>query len=74
MNQTTPPQQFSFIFEEVTEQSTVVNLVCVAHTPLMNIKTDSAVVYDFQSAARKHKEATHASLYKQILDSVRHIG
>ena len=33
-----------------------------------------AIIYDFQSAIAKRKESDHASLYRQILDSVRHIG
>lgn len=78
MEKTKQPQQLSFPFEEPTSRQTVVSLVTPQVTVAQDFVTDAkvspAVVYDFRSAATKRKESTHASLYRQILDSVRHIG
>lgn len=78
MDKTTQPQQLSFSFEEPTPPPTVVSFaaVQVAITPdlVVDVKASPAVVYDFRSAMTKRKETAHASLYRQILDSVRHIG
>jgi hypothetical protein len=78
MDKTTQPQQLSFSFEEPTTQPTVVSFATaqVASTQdlVADVKASPAVVYDFRSAMTKRKESTHASLYRQILDSVRHIG
>lgn len=78
MDKTTQPQQLSFSFEEPTASSTVVNLpfaqAVVPNVPATDVVEGPAVVYDFRSAVVKRKESVHASLYRQILDSVRHIG
>ena len=78
MNKMTQPQQLSFSFDESIERQTVVSLapaqVVSAQDMVSDVKASPAVVYDFRSAANKRKESTHASLYRQILDSVRHIG
>lgn len=79
MNKTTQPQQLSFSFEEQsTTHQKVVSFasaqVVAAQDPVTDVSASPAVVYDFRSAANKRKESTHASLYRQILDSVRHIG
>lgn len=78
MDKTTQPQQLSFSFEEPTARQTVVSLapapVVAAQDAVTDVKASPAVVYDFRSAVTKRKESTHASLYRQILDSVRHIG
>lgn len=78
MMTTTQSQQLSFNFEEPTTQPKVVNFAAaqMANTSelVADVKASPAVVYDFRSARTKRKEATHASLYRQILDSVRHIG
>ena len=78
MDKTTQPQQLSFSFEDPTTQSTVVTYV-TAHVVstqdlVADVRANPAVVYYFRSAMTKRKESTHASLYRQILDSVRHIG
>ena len=73
----TQPQQLSFIFEETGSHQAVVSLN-VAGPIVQDLAKDSstsaAVVYDFKSAFTKRKESAHASLYRQILDTVRHIG
>lgn len=78
MDKTKQPQQLSFSFEEPTSRQTVVSLVtaqvAVAQDSVTDVKASPSVIYDFRSAAIKRKESTHASLYRQILDSVRHIG
>lgn len=78
MDKTAQPQQLSFSFEEPTTRQTVVSLApapaVAAQDSVTDVKASPAVVYDFRSAATKRKESTHASLYRQILDSVRHIG
>jgi hypothetical protein len=78
MDKTTQPQQLSFSFEEPTNQPTVVSFATaqVPYTQYLvaDVKASHAVVYDFRSAMTKRKESAHASLYRQILDSVRHIG
>lgn len=78
MDKTTQPQQLSFSFEEPTANSTVVSLAVVQavalNEPVTAVPEGPAVVYDFRSAMVKRKESVHASLYRQILDSVRHIG
>lgn len=78
MDKTTQPQQLSFNFEEPTTRQTVVSLTQASavapKTSLVDVKSSLALVYDFRSAAIKRKESTNASLYRQILDSVRHIG
>lgn len=79
MDKTKRPQQLSFSFEEPVTRQTVVILTTAQAAVTQDSVTDDvkaipAVVYDFRSAATKRKESTHASLYRQILDSVRHIG
>lgn len=78
MHTTTQPQQLSFNFEEPITRQTVVSLASASplsvQDSVADIKSSPAVVYDFRSAAAKRKEIAHASLYRQILDSVRHIG
>jgi hypothetical protein len=78
MEKTTQPQQLSFSFEEPETRHTVVSLaplpVLLPQDTVADSKASLAIVYDFRSAATKRKESTHASLYRQILDSVRHIG
>ena len=78
MEKTKQPQQLSFSFEEPASCQTVVSLVTaqfvVAQDSVTDVKASPAVVYNFRSAAIKRKESTHALLYRQILDSVRHIG
>ncbi len=79
MDKTTQPQQLSFSFEE--QPTTHQKVVCLStaqviapHDPVTDVRANPSVVYDFRSAATKRKELIHASLYRQILDSVRHIG
>ena len=78
MDKTTQPQQLSFSFEEPTTEPTVVSFATAqaASTQdlVVDVKASPAVVYDFRSSMTKRKESAHASLYRQILDSVRHIG
>lgn len=78
MDKTTRPQQLSFSFEEPNLQSTVVNLPMAQVVATGEVAADDlndvAVVYDFRAAVAKRKESVHASLYRQILDSVRHLG
>lgn len=78
MEKLTQPQQLSFNFEEPSTSHAVVNLNPVSLVAQQESAEDSvgspAVVYDFRTALTKRKESAHASLYRQILDSVRHIG
>ncbi len=78
MEKPTQPQQLSFNFEEPATPNAVVNLNSVPLIVQQESAEDPvgghAVVYDFRTALTKRKEAAHASLYRQILDSVRHIG
>ena len=78
MEKLTQPQQLSFNFEEPSTPQAVVNLNLVSLVAQQESAEDSvgspAVVYDFRTALTKRKESAHASLYRQILDSVRHIG
>lgn len=78
MEKLTQPQQLSFNFEEPSTPQAVVNLNPVSLGAQQESAEDSvgspAVVYDFRTALTKRKESAHASLYRQILDSVRHIG
>ena len=78
MDKTTQPQQLSFSFEDPTTRQTVVSLTqASAIAPkdsMADVKSSPALVYDFRSAVIKRKESTNAALYRQILDSVRHIG
>ena len=76
MDKATQPQQLSFLFDEPFSRQTVVNLAAplVKQVVSPDITANLGVVYDFQSAASKRKESTEALLYRQILDSVRHIG
>ena len=72
------PQQLSFNFEEPLTPSAVVSLNMGSLVSERESAEDPvaspAVVYDFRSAFTKRKETAKASLYRQILDSVRHIG
>ena len=72
------PQQLSFSFEEPSTPHAVVNLNPVSLVAQQESAEESvgshAVVYDFRTALTKRKEFAQASLYRQILDSVRHIG
>jgi len=78
MKTPTQPQQLSFDFEEPTVRQTVVSLVSASASLVQVSETGAkgspAVVYDFRTVAAKRKVTAHASLYRQILDSVRHIG
>lgn len=75
MDQATPPQQLSFVFDASDRQSDVSSEPApVADSTSANSAESVAVVYDFHAAVIKRKESAHASLYRQILDSVRHIG
>lgn len=78
MKTPTQPQQLSFDFEEPIARQTVVSLASAsassAYASEAATKGSPAVVYDFRAVAAKRKETAHASLYRQILDSVRHIG
>lgn len=78
MEKLTQPQQLSFNFEEPSTPQAVANLNPVSLGAQQESAEDSvgspAVVYDFRTALTKRKESAHASLYRQILDSVRHIG
>jgi len=78
MDKTTQSQQLSFSFEEPTTPQAVVKLNPASLVAQQESAEDSvgrpAVVYDFRTALTKRKESAHASLYRQILDSVRHIG
>ena len=78
MEKLTRPQQLSFNFEGPSTPQAVVNLNPVSLVAQQESAEDSvgspAVVYDFRTALTKRKESAHASLYRQILDSVRHIG
>ena len=69
MEITTQPQQLSLSFEASAEEVSASSAV-VAQQPLASV----AVVYDFKSSVAKREASTHAVLYRQILDSVRHIG
>lgn len=70
MDNTTQPQQLNLSFEAPAEAVTLPASPSVAE----KLMTSVAVVYDFKSAAAKREASTQASLYRQILDSVRHIG
>ena len=75
MDKATPPQQLSFVFDAFDRQSNVsLGTVPSADSAGRNSAEPVAVVYDFRAAVIKRKESAHASLYRQILDSVRHIG
>jgi hypothetical protein len=78
MDKTTQPRQLSFSFEEPTTHPTVASFtaahVATTQDLVADVTPSPAVVYDFRSALTKRKESAHASLYRQILDSVRHIG
>lgn len=75
MDQATPPQQLSFVFDASECQPDVSSgSTSVADSTSANSTESVAVVYDFRAAVIKRKESVHASLYRQILDSVRHIG
>ena len=80
MDKTTQPQQLSFSFEApmVAAMPAVVSLaatqVATSQDLIEDVEARPAVVYDFRTALTKRKESAHASLYRQILDSVRHIG
>ncbi len=78
MTTTTQSQQLSFNFEEPATQPKVVSFAAaqVANPSdlVADVKASSAVVYDFRSAMTKRKKTAQAALYRQILDSVRHIG
>jgi|GWRWMinimDraft_6_1066014.scaffolds.fasta_scaffold02429_1 hypothetical protein len=78
MEKLTQPQQLSFNFEEPSTPHAVVSLNPVSLVAQQESTegplASPAVVYDFGTALTKRKESAHASLYRQILDSVRHIG
>lgn len=81
MKKMTQPQQLSLLFDAPLAQQNVTRLESTSASactinPLSFSDTapSPAVVYDFQSAAVKREEASQAVLYRQILNSVRHIG
>ena len=79
MDKTALPQQLSFNFEESTTGKDIVAsfpLVSTAKAEVSRpkVKAMHAVVYDFDAIAKRRRESERASLYRQILASVKHIG
>lgn len=74
MDSTTQPQQLSFLFD--APQTSYSDVTSLPSSLDFSSKTmaNMAVVYDFKSAVDKREASTHALLYRQILESVRHIG
>lgn len=75
MDSTTQPQQLSLSFDAPQTICTVVAEV-QSHTPdaVETTVNSVAVVYDFKPAVAKREKSSQADLYRQILESVRHIG
>lgn len=72
MDKPMQPQQLSFIFDALECQPDAGK--DADHASCAEEVLPVAIVYDFRAAVVKRKESAHASLYRQILDSVRHIG
>jgi hypothetical protein len=70
MDNTTQPQQLDLSFGAPAETVPLPASPSVSEMLMASV----AVVYDFKSAAAKREASTQANLYRQILDSVRHIG
>lgn len=77
----TQPQQLNLLFEELSPLQNAPKgefsiLMAVSSNPEIasEVTAVSAVVFDFRSEALKREEASRASLYRRILDSVKHIG
>ena len=70
MDNTTQPQQLSLSFDAPEEAAALPVFPSVSEKAMANV----AVVYDFRSAVVKREASSKAVLYRQILDSVRHIG
>lgn len=75
MDSSTRPQQLSLSFDAPQTTCAVVAEV-PSHTPTAAETTEktSAIVCDFKYAAAKREASLKAVLYRQILESVRHIG
>lgn len=76
----TTPQQLDLSFEQSVQQSALNGAFSVVtpNAPASSISSEVgvnvAVVINFQSAVSKREESIRTDLYRQILDSVRHIG
>lgn len=70
LTQPQPQQQLSLSFDAPAETVTMPISPSVSEIPITNV----AAVYDFTSAAAKREASTQAVLYRQIIESVRHIG
>jgi hypothetical protein len=78
------PQQLDLSFEACTAQllqqrshtseSSIAAFVPQEPAVPSEFRNSSAVVFNFQTAVSRREEATRTGLYRQILDSVRHIG
>lgn len=76
MDKLTPPQQLSFQFESNQQDSSIKSAekkqtaekFVIKHVP------SNSVVVNFNDALLQREKARENNLYKQILDSVRHIG
>lgn len=84
MDKITQPQQLDLSFGTCPTQpaqqsaSKTEPSVAALNTPVSSISSSvgvsSAMVLNFQSAVSRRDELNRTSLYRQILDSVRHIG
>lgn len=78
MDKTIQPQQLSFNFDGSAPPQKLVTDASAHVTSAQNreeeVQSSPALVYDFQLAMTRRQESTYASLYRQILDSVKHIG
>lgn len=71
----TQPRQLSLPFDAPQTACTfVAGLQSHAPAAVETTVKSLAVVYDFKSAVAKREESSQAILYRQILESVRHIG
>lgn len=81
MDKMTQPQQLDLSFETYPVQQNMSKAEPNAATlsvPVSSISSEvsasSAVILNFQSAVSSREESNRTNLYRQILDSVRHIG
>lgn len=73
-----PPQQLDLPFELNPMHSVVAEVTTELAAPAsesnLAVLTQPAIVIDFNSALSRQKSETQSSIYRQILESVRHIG